>query len=333
VRCFLPALLSAWLLAVPAWAGPADSWSEHRAAQLSFEHEGERIAYQDRGSGPVILMVHGVPSSSWLYRKLTDLLVHQGYRVVVPDLVGFGASSKPEDPAALSMGAQAERLLALMAQLEIERFTLVCHDMGGLVSWELLERAPERVERLVVLNTIAFAEGWNPPADLARQKVLRRIFELMARKEKRAMALTRVLVTEGLEDRGICRDERVVEGYYRPLAGGADRAVLAFMSDLERIRADLPRYQRTLGSLEIPAMIAWGEQDEILLADGQVPRLAELLSVPPERVHRLEGCAHYVQEECAPQLAEHIGAFMAVPPSPAPMGHPLPPEGERGEGE
>jgi haloalkane dehalogenase len=311
----VPILLLTLLLSLvaPVWAGPADSWAEHMAAQLSFEHEGERIAYQDRGSGPVILMVHGVPTSSWMYRKLTEALVLDGYRVVTPDLVGFGTSSKPEEPAALSMGVQAGGLLSLMDRLGIERFTLVCHDMGGLVSWELLERAPERVERLVVLNTIVFDEGWDPPADLARQKLLRHIFAVMARKEKRALALTRVLVTEGLEDRSICRDERVVEGYYRPMAGGADRAVLAFLSSFEQIRAELPRYQATLGGLELPAMIAWGVEDEILRAEPQVSRLASLLSVPPERVHRLEGCKHYLPEECAPQLAEHIGAFMRLP--------------------
>ncbi len=300
----------ALLVVPPVQAGPADSWAEHRAAQLAFDIDGERIAYQDRGSGPVILMVHGVPTSSWLYRKLTKDLVDRGYRVIIPDLVGFGASSKPDDPAATTVDLQAERLLALMEQLEIDSWTVVCHDMGGLVTWELLERAPERVERLVVLNTIAFAEGWNPPADLARQKVLKKIFQAMTRKEKRAMALTRVLVTEGLEDREICRDERVVEGYYRPMAGGADKAVLAFMMSFERIHADLPRYQATLASFDRPALIVWGEDDEILQAEEQVPRLAKLLALPPERVVRLEGCKHYIQEECAPQIGRHLGAFL-----------------------
>ncbi len=311
MRRLLPALLCMMLaLPVPALAAPQDSWAEHRAAQLVFERDGERIAYQDRGSGPVILMVHGVPTSSWLYRKLTTELVDRGYRVIIPDMVGFGASSKPEDSAALDLGLQAERLLALMDQLEIERWAHVCHDMGGLVSWELLERAPERVDRLVVLNTIAFDEGWDPPADLARQKVLRKVFKAMTRKEKRAMALTRVLVTEGLEDRSICRDERVVEGYYRPMAGGADAAVLAFMSSFETVRADLPRYQATLRDLDIPAAIIWGEHDDILLADEQVPRLTTLLEVPPEHVHVLEDGKHYIQEECAPQIAEHMQSFL-----------------------
>jgi len=304
------------LLALPlqVWAAPEDSWAEHRAAQLDFDIDGERLAYQDRGSGPVILMVHGVPTSSWLYRKLTADLVQRGYRVVVPDLVGFGASSKPTDEAALDLGLQAERLLALMDHLGIERWTQVCHDMGGLVTWELLERAPERVERLVVLNTVAFEQGWNPPADMARHKVSKKIFRAMTRNEKRAMVLTRVLVTAGLEDRSICRDERVVEGYYRPLAGGAERAVLAFLSSFEQVKADLPRYQATLAGLDVPAIIIWGAHDHVLLADEHVPRLAEILEVPSERIHVLEDGKHYIQEECAPQIAEHLDGFMEQTP-------------------
>lgn len=298
------------LLPARAWADPQDSWAEHLGAQRSVELDGQTVAYLDRGNGPVILMVHGVPTSSWLYRKLAADLSDRGYRVVAPDLVGFGASSKPLDDAELDLGVQSERLLALMDHLEVERFTVMCHDMGGLVTWELLERAPERVERLVVLNTFAFEEGWNPPADLARQKVLGKVFQAMSRREKRAMALTRVLVTEGLVDTTICRDERVVEGYFRPMAGGADRAMLAFLTSFEQIRADLPRYQATLRGVEIPAMIAWGQHDEILLAGEQAPRLAALLEVPLERVHMLPDGAHYVQEENAPVIAELVDAFL-----------------------
>jgi pimeloyl-ACP methyl ester carboxylesterase len=94
------------------------------------------------------------------------------------------------------------------------------------------------------------------------------------------------------------------------MAGGADRAMLAFLTSFEQVRADLPRYQATLRSVGIPAMIAWGEHDEILLAAEQAPRLAALLDVPLERVHMLPEGAHYIQEENAPVLAELVDAFM-----------------------
>ena len=303
------------LLSLPglAQAEPQDSWAEHLGAQRTVTLDGQQVAYLDRGSGRVILMVHGVPTSSWLYRELVADLAGRGYRVVAPDLVGFGASSKTSDPQALSMGKQAEMLLALMDHLGIEQWTMMCHDMGGLVTWELLERAPERVERLVVLNTIAFAEGWDPPADLARQEVLKRVFRAMTRREKRALTLTRVLLTAGLVDASICRDERVVEGYFRPIAAGTDLAILAFMTSFEQVEADLPRYQATLRSLDIPAMIIWGEHDDILLADEQVARVAALLEVPFERVYVLGDGKHYIQEECSPQMCELVDGFMRMP--------------------
>ncbi len=315
-------------LPLPAWAGPMDSWNDHHGAQLSFEHGDERIAYQDRGYGPAILMVHGTPTSSWIYRKLTEDLVHRGYRVILPDLVGFGASSKPDDPLAVLPGLQAERLLALMEQLEIQSWTLVCHDLGGPVAFELLERAPERVERLVMLNTVVFAEGWNQEGERARMLRLKRIAQLVTRRERRAAAATRALLKEGLARRRIGRDERVVEGYLRPLAAGADTVVLSSMTSHELVSADLPRYRSTLAKLDLPTLIVWGEEDEILLAEEQVPRLTDLLGLPPERVVRLEGCGHYLPEECAPRIGEHIGEFFRSTPSAGPTDPSLPAEEE-----
>jgi haloalkane dehalogenase len=316
VRCSCLALLALLLALLPgrALADPQDSWSEHLGAQRRAQIDGQELAWLDRGSGPAILLVHGVPTSSWSYRELAALLAERGYRVVAPDLVGFGASAKPEDPAAFGLGVQSERLLALMDRLELESFTVVCHDMGGLVTWELLERAPERVERLVVLNTLAFEEGWNPRADLARQERLRRIVEAVSRSDRRAMALTRALVTEGLEDRSIGRDEVVIEGYYRPLSAGAGLAMLALSSSLDQVRADLPRYQATLRALDLPAMIIWGAEDEILLAEEQAPRLAALLEVPMDRVHLLEDGKHTIQEDNAPEIADLVDAFMGSTP-------------------
>jgi len=312
LRWLLPLLVLS--LVVPGSTRAEDyapeTYRQHRAAQQTVSLGGHQLAYLDLGEGPPVLLVHGVPTSSWLYRKMVQDLVARGYRVVAPDLLGFGASEKPEDPGAYALGARAERLLALMDHLGIERWTHVCHDMGGLVSWELLERAPERVERLVVLNTFAFEEGWYPPADLARQDAMRAVFKAMTRRERRAMALTRVLVAEGLVDRSLCRDERVVEGYYRPIAEGAHRAMLDFLMSFEEVEASLPRYQATLAGLELPALLIWGEHDEILDAQQQASRLARQLEVPEDRQHLLAQGKHYIQEECAPEICELVDSLV-----------------------
>lgn len=122
-----------------------------------------------------MVLLHGVPTSSWMYRELAAELAGGGLRVIAPDLLGFGSSDKPDDPAAYALDAQAERVLALVDELDVQRFTLLVHDMGGLVGWEMLAAAPGRVERLVILNTFAHERGWCPPTDLGRNTPMRRL--------------------------------------------------------------------------------------------------------------------------------------------------------------
>ena len=87
-----------------------------------------------------LLLVHGVPTSSWLYRRLVDPLVSRGNRVIVPDLLGFGASDKPKQLALYHPRKQGERLIALMDHLGCRRWWHACHDVGGLWTWEVCER-------------------------------------------------------------------------------------------------------------------------------------------------------------------------------------------------
>ena len=141
---------------------------EYRSRLAFAPVQGETMAYVDAGprDGEVIVLTHGLPTSSYLYRKVIPPLTARGFRVIAPDFVGFGASSKPEDEAAYALPLQAARLLALLDQLGVERFSLVVHDLGGLVSFELLDHAPERVARLLVLDTTAYREGFEPPREM-----------------------------------------------------------------------------------------------------------------------------------------------------------------------
>lgn len=105
------------------------------------------------------MLLHGIPTNAYLYQHVAADLAKRGYRVIAPDLVGFGASSKPEAASAYGFDAkQADRLIELLDSLGIDRFTFVIHDLGGLVGWELLDKEPSRVSRLLVLNTTAYAE-------------------------------------------------------------------------------------------------------------------------------------------------------------------------------
>ena len=97
------------------------------------------IAYQDEGDpdGKTVILLHGFPSSSWLYRNVMPALVREGYRTVAPDLLGYGSSTKPADSSLLDHDRQARRILGLMDSLGIERFSIVLHDIGGIWAWEM----------------------------------------------------------------------------------------------------------------------------------------------------------------------------------------------------
>lgn len=113
-----------------------------------------RVAYVDEGAGPVVLLMHGEPSWSFLYRKLIPVLTGAGLRVIAPDLVGFGRSDKPADVAAYSYERHVAWMReALLDRLDLQDITLVAQDWGGLIGLRLVAEHPDRFARVVVANT------------------------------------------------------------------------------------------------------------------------------------------------------------------------------------
>ena len=142
----------------PGWSPELEA---HRASLKHVTVDAGPMAYLDVGprTGPAVVLVHGMPTSSWLYRRVAARLADDGVRVVAPDLPGFGASVKPTDPVAYSLSAQAGRLALLLDHLELGSAVFACHDLGGPWVFEATaDTAPQRIGGLVVLNTSAYAE-------------------------------------------------------------------------------------------------------------------------------------------------------------------------------
>ncbi|HEY7489879.1 MAG TPA: alpha/beta fold hydrolase, partial [Candidatus Tectomicrobia bacterium] len=106
----------------------------------------------DAGSGPAVLLLHGFPDSSYLWRHQIPALVEAGFRAIAPDLRGFGDSDRPEGPEAYALACILEDLVGLLDSLHIERAHLVTHDWGAAAGWALAALRPERVNRLVALS-------------------------------------------------------------------------------------------------------------------------------------------------------------------------------------
>jgi haloalkane dehalogenase len=116
---------------------------------------GVRIHYLDVGpaDGPSVVLMHGEPSWSYLYRRMIPVIVASGYRVVAPDLVGFGRSDKPVERSAYTYQRHVEWMWATLDSLHLPEMTLVGQDWGGLIGLRLVAEHPERFRRVVAANT------------------------------------------------------------------------------------------------------------------------------------------------------------------------------------
>jgi haloalkane dehalogenase len=127
-------------------------------------YEGLRAHYIDEGprdARQTFLCIHGEPSWAYLYRKMIPVFLESGARIVAPDFFGFGRSDKPEDDATYTVPFHRNSLIALIERLELDRLTLVVQDWGGLIGLTLPLAFPDRIERLLIMNT-AFGTGANP---------------------------------------------------------------------------------------------------------------------------------------------------------------------------
>jgi haloalkane dehalogenase len=124
------------------------------AARYAEVGDGIRMAYVDEGDGPVVVLLHGEPSWSYLYRHMIGPLAAAGFRVIAPDLVGFGRSDKPAQVADHTYARHvAWTRELLLDRLGLEDITLFCQDWGGLIGLRIVAAAPERFARVVAANT------------------------------------------------------------------------------------------------------------------------------------------------------------------------------------
>ncbi|EPG73174.1 putative haloalkane dehalogenase [Leptospira fainei serovar Hurstbridge str. BUT 6] len=126
-----------------------------------------RMHYLDEGNAnakETLLLLHGEPSWSFLYRKMVPPLINAGYRVVVPDLIGFGKSDKPTDPAVFTYKQHVEWLKSFLLQTKLDNLTLFCQDWGGLLGLRAVAELPDRFGRVCAGNTF-LPTGDIPPKE------------------------------------------------------------------------------------------------------------------------------------------------------------------------
>ncbi|GAW37361.1 haloalkane dehalogenase [Roseovarius sp. A-2] len=265
--------------------------------------EGHRIAYLDEGAGPPLILLHGIPTSSLLWRKVIPVLA-QTHRVIAPDMLNYGQSDKPER-ADVSIAAQARLLVGLMDALGLGRVDLAAHDIGGGVAQIVAVRCPERLNRLVLANAICF-DSWPIPEFEPLQ-------ETGAETEISVDAFDKML--RDFLPQGVAVPDQLtgeaIDIMLQPWRGEDGKAAL-----FRNFRRLDPEYTmaiaRELEKLDLPTLVLWGDKDPFQKPD-YAQRLAD--TIPGARLEWISGAAHWIMEEQPQAVADHIARFLDTPTS------------------
>ena len=279
------------------------------------EVEGGQMAYLDIGEGEPIVLIHGLPTNSWLYRYIVSgLLDFNQYRLIVPDLIGFGASDKPKDLHQYDFDKQGKRILNLMDTLQINQWTQVAHETGLAWTCEMISHAQGRLKSLVILNNYLYY----------KEKDLKNYFEKQSKMlhggkfENNSEKAMRTLLKKGMDNYDL--DKRDLQGYIHFFRRGTLLALNHFNDNRDYLLERVYRYQAILERQEIPLLVIWGLQDEFCNTSEQMPYLKRNLYLTNEDIVLLKYAKHFIPEEKYGLIVENIHAFMTknFPPANTP---------------
>jgi len=259
----------------------------------------ERMHYVDEGHGDPVLLLHGEPTSSFLWRKIIPQLPE---RVVAPDLIGFGRSDKPEDVGWYSYDRHVDSIARLVQELDLTGLTLVVHDWGGPIGLRVAVEHPERVDRLVLLNT--GIGGGSAPSE----RWLR--FREVVRELGGALDIGRLVeagTAQGLDD-----DVRAA--YDAPFPTPESKAGALAFPEMVPTEPEHPntapmnKVRDALREWDKPALVVWGAEDTIL-PDGIARAMVELIPGARGPV-LLDGASHFLQEDRPDEVADAIRGLL-----------------------
>jgi haloalkane dehalogenase len=267
--------------------------------------DGLRVAVLDEGPGdaPVVLLLHGEPTWSYLYRKTVPVLLDAGFRVVAPDLVGFGRSDKPVRDEDYTYARHVEWMRsALFDALDLRDVTLVCQDWGGLIGMRLVAEHPERFARVCAANT-------GLPDGTRRLPEAWWLFHDFV--QKTPDLPIGFLVTSGCAD-GLPED--VAAAYDAPFPDATYKAgprafpALIPQSLEDPATPDNQRAWEVLSRWDKPFLCAFSDKDPI--TGGGDRMLLERIPGTAGQPHAtIEGGGHFLQEDRGEELARVVAAW------------------------
>ena len=265
------------------------------------EQDGLRMHYVDEGEGAPVLLLHGEPTWAYLYRKVIPELVPVA-RVVAPDYFGFGRSDKPVDRGWYSYDRHFESIARFVDALDLRDVTVVMHDWSGPIGLRLAVERPERVARIVVLNTGIYAG--RPPSDtwLRFRDLVRRTGA-----EFRPGQLVRLTCTAELSD-------DVAAAYDAPFPEADSMSGVLMFPELVPDTPEHPSAAKMLdvreaiGGWTKPALVFFSDSDPIF-SPRVAERFAELIP-GAELQEPVRGAGHFLQEDAGEEVGQRVAAWL-----------------------
>jgi pimeloyl-ACP methyl ester carboxylesterase len=281
----------------------------HQAAGRRFTAGGVSSFVRDQppsvGAGEVVVLVHGVPSSSFLYRKMIPALAQQGLRAIAFDFPGLGFADRPEG-FDYSWSGLARWTGQAIDALGIDRCHLVVHDIGGPIGCEWAVHNPDRVLSLTALNTMLAVAGFRRPWTM-RPFAISGLGEIWLA-SLRPLAMSQLLYLQAIANRAATPRREVYAYYYLLKRADGGRAFLRIMRGFELTAEKQRLLWEGLAERPYPARIVWGERDPALGLD-QLRLVQEALEVSDPI---LLPAKHFLQEDQAIAVSGAV-ADLAAP--------------------
>ncbi len=253
-----------------------------------IELHGHPVTYRRMGEGPPIVLIHGITSSSRTWRSVMPAL-SEHYTVIAPDLLGHGRSAKPRGD--YSLGAYASGVRDLLLALDIPRANIVGHSLGGGIAMQFAYQFPERVDRLVLVDSGGLGTEVNLALRAATLPGSEYVLPLLCAPVLRDAAIAIGRVVEGLGYEPSADLRGVSEGFFSLGEDGARRAFLhTARSVIDPGGQKIDARDRLYLAAEIPSMIVWGEQDRVIPVEHGV-RAHELM--PGSRLELFPTGGHF----------------------------------------
>jgi haloalkane dehalogenase len=263
--------------------------------------DGLRLAHLDEGEGRPVVFIHGEPTWSFLWRRVIPAVRDAGFRCVAPDLPGFGRSDKPVDLQWYSYDRHTDSVAALFEELDLRDATLVVHDWGGPIGLRVATEHPDRVARIVILDTGLFT-GHQPMNDawMAFRNFVERTED----------------VPVGLLVRRACKrdpGDDVIAAYQAPFPNASSKAGVRAFPLILPLSPEAPGAQAGQVVLDAlrgdtrPKLVLWADSDPVLpLQTGE--RFARALGTEVD--HVITDAGHFLQEDAGPEIGRLIADWL-----------------------